>query len=154
MLDDSTPPRASRSPPHRSRRSESGARYPSARGPSSSPRALRAPPHTARARSESGARYPSASVPSASCVLRQPQEIEAGALEHLAVLRIQEAQPVLVDDLDLHAFPFPPARRADAGQDFVFGLAAERDPVRRWRVALTTASLADDAHPSPSKRPL
>src|SRR5262249_2801558 len=55
-----------------------------------------------------------------SCEL---QEIGAGLLEHVAVLGVEEVQAVLVDDLDLHAFPFLPARRADAGQDLLLEAA-------------------------------
>src|SRR6266545_1489529 len=44
------------------------------------------------------------------------QEVQAGLLEHRAVLGVEEAQAVLVDDLDLHAFPFLPAPAADRGE--------------------------------------
>src|SRR5688572_16299759 len=49
-------------------------------------------------------------------VLCEPQKVQAGALDHLPVLGVEEAQAVLVDDLDLHPLPFLPAARADRAQ--------------------------------------
>src|SRR5262245_23635554 len=44
---------------------------------------------------------------------RQAQEVEAGPLQHRAVLGLHEVEPVLVDDLDLHPLPLLPAGGAD-----------------------------------------
>src|SRR6266498_2742533 len=57
------------------------------------------------------------------------QEVQAGLLEHRAVLRVEEAQAILVDDLDLHPFPFLPAPGADRGEHLLLDRGAEGDAV-------------------------
>src|SRR5512134_3857943 len=65
---------------------------------------------------------------------RQAQVVQAGPLQHRAVLRLHEVEPVLVDDLDLHPLPLLPAGRADGAQDLFLDGGCERNAVRRRRV--------------------
>src|SRR5262245_45712257 len=48
--------------------------------------------------------------------VRELEEVQAGPLDHLPVLGVEEAEAVLVDDLALHPLPFLPAARADRPQ--------------------------------------
>src|SRR5688500_4922406 len=74
------------------------------------------------------------------------EEIQAGALDHLPVLGIEEAQAVLVDDLDLHALPFLPAARADRAQHPVLDRGGEGDAVAGGRFARLAAAHAGEGH--------
>ena len=47
----------------------------------------------------------------------------------VAVLRVHEVEPVLVDDLDLHSLPLLPARGADGADDLLLHLGGEGDAV-------------------------
>ena len=76
----------------------------------------------------------------------QRQHAPAHPLDHLAVLGIEEAQPVLVDDLHLHALPFLPAGRADRAEDAVLDRGGEGDAVRGRGVARLAAADAGERH--------
>src|SRR5436190_2703142 len=73
-----------------------------------------------------------------SRLLGQLEEIEARLLQHLAVLRVEEAEAVLVDHLDLDALPFLPALRADRLQDPLLDRRGKADAVARGRIGFTS----------------
>src|SRR6266511_3871622 len=74
------------------------------------------------------------------------QEVQAGLLEHRAVLRVEEAQAILVDDLDLHPFPLLPAPGADRGEHLLLDRGAEGDAVGGRGLADLSAARAREGH--------
>src|SRR6266571_4725865 len=74
------------------------------------------------------------------------QEVQAGLLEHRPVLGVEEAQAVLVDDLDLHAFPFLPAPGADRGEHLLLDRGNEGDAVGGRGFAFLSAARAREGH--------
>src|SRR6185295_13971170 len=77
---------------------------------------------------------------------RELQEVEARLLEHLAVLRVEEAQAVLVDHLHLDSLPLLPALGADRLHDPVLDRGGEADAPPRRRFRLTPAPHAGHRH--------
>src|SRR5262245_46141233 len=75
---------------------------------------------------------------------RQAQEVQAGPLQHRAVLGLHEVEPVLVDHLDLHALPLLPADGADGGQDLLLDGGGKGDASgRRGLVGAAAAGAGD-----------
>src|SRR6185295_16311616 len=85
-----------------------------------------------------------------SRLLGELEEVEARLLQHLAVLGVQEAQPILVDHLDLDTLPLLPALRADGAEDPLLGRGGEADPAPRGRLGFTSTPHA--CHRLPPKR--
>src|SRR5262245_36309487 len=76
----------------------------------------------------------------------QPQVVEAGPSQHLAVGGIHEVQAVLVDDLDLHALPLLPASGADLTQNALLQGGREGHAGGGGRLAGLAAAEARDGH--------
>src|SRR6266571_390119 len=74
------------------------------------------------------------------------QEVQAGLLQQRAVLGVEEAQAILVDDLDLHAFPFLPAPGADRREHLLLDRGTEGDTVGGRGLAFLSAARARDRH--------
>src|SRR5258708_33658477 len=74
------------------------------------------------------------------------QEVQAGLLEHRAVLGVEEAQAVFVDDLDLHLLPLLPTGAADRGQHLLLHRRREGNAVRRRRFSRLPAACARQGH--------
>src|SRR5687767_1595831 len=86
--------------------------------------------------------------------LLQAEEVEAGALEHLAVRGLEEVEPVLVDDLDFHAFPLLPAGGADGLLDLGLGVRGEGNAGGRRGFAGLAAAGTGEGHRRVVKAPI
>src|SRR5712692_5882419 len=74
------------------------------------------------------------------------QEVQAGFLKHRAVLGVEEAQAVLVDDLYFQPVPFLPAPGADGSEHLLLDRGTEGDAVGGRGLADLSAARAREGH--------